>query len=182
MDKNSKGITDHYHFARMPSVLQKSPPNAENTWWFKKFSLFHLRTRYKKFTPVSYWEQHQPNVKYISDLKSRTWCFNGGVKSHWSAHCPKPKKKTKVLLPLNRCLCVINFNICASVQILDWRWRFLYVYAACYETYSFTEIGPIEIVQFQKSEGLLRMPGVSFFCDGIYDESYFHQQPGPEKF
>ena len=38
-------------------------------------------------------EQYQKDLSYIRDLKARTKCYNCHEFGHWSADCPKPKKK-----------------------------------------------------------------------------------------
>lgn len=43
--------------------------------------------------PLSKNEQHQKDLSYIRDLKARTKCYNCHELGHWSADCPKPKKK-----------------------------------------------------------------------------------------
>ena len=43
--------------------------------------------------PISKKEQHHKDLNYIRDLKARTKCYNCHELGHWSADCPKPKKK-----------------------------------------------------------------------------------------
>ena len=43
--------------------------------------------------PFSKKEQHQKDLNYIRDLKARIKCYNCHELGHWSADCPKPKKK-----------------------------------------------------------------------------------------